>query len=85
MKKKKGKDDKHPKCIEEPRPGANHVICAICREQFRDYIDHIFSDKHKRGVQNNHVYFNDIDKLISEIDEFQSNKKIINEQKNLEQ
>ena len=32
MKKKKTKDEKHPKCIEEPKPGANHVICAICRE-----------------------------------------------------
>jgi hypothetical protein len=32
MKKKRGKDEKHPKCIEEPKPGANHVICAICRE-----------------------------------------------------
>lgn len=32
MKKKKGKEDKHPRCIDEPRPGANHVICAICRE-----------------------------------------------------
>lgn len=32
MKRKKTKDEKHPKCIEEPKPGANHVICAICRE-----------------------------------------------------
>jgi hypothetical protein len=53
MKRKKTKDEKHPKCIEEPRPGANHVICAICREQFKDYIEHIFSLKHKRGVVNN--------------------------------
>jgi hypothetical protein len=53
MKRKKTKDEKHPKCIEEPRPGANHVICAICREQFKDYIEHIFSQKHKRGVVNN--------------------------------
>lgn len=32
MKAHKSKDEKHPNCIEEPRPGANHVICAICRE-----------------------------------------------------
>jgi len=32
MKRKKDKKEKHPKCIDEPKPGANHVICAICRE-----------------------------------------------------
>lgn len=32
IRRKKTKDEKHPVCIEEPKPGANHVICAICRE-----------------------------------------------------
>ena len=70
MKRKKTKEEKHPKCIEEPKPGANHVICAICREQFKDYIEHIFSQKHKRGVSNNLQIFNEIDKVIVDIDEF---------------
>ena len=70
MKKKKGKMEKHPQCIEEPRPGANHVICAICREQFKDYLEHIFSAKHSRGVHNNMSIFGEIDKLITDIDEF---------------
>ena len=60
----KTKEEKHPKCIDEPRPGANHVICAICREQFKDYIEHIFSSKHSRGVINNAQIFGEIDKVI---------------------
>ena len=84
MKKNKSKEEKHPKCIEEPRPGANHVICAICREQFKDYLEHIFSSRHSRGVVNNTQIFGEIDKVILDINEFQSNKKIISEQKNLE-
>jgi hypothetical protein len=64
MKRKKNKDEKHPNCIEEPKPGANHVICAICREQFKDYIEHIFSMKHSRGVVNNSQIFSEIDKAI---------------------
>ena len=32
MRRKKTKIEKHGDCISEPKPGANHVICAICRE-----------------------------------------------------
>lgn len=53
MGRKKTKIEKHPNLIDEPKPGQNHVICAICREQFKDYIDHIFSKKHSRGVLSN--------------------------------
>lgn len=31
-KRKRTKDEKHPAIITEPKPGANHIICAICRE-----------------------------------------------------
>ena len=81
MKTKKNKEEKHPKCIEEPKPGANHVICAICREQFKDYMEHIFSNKHSKGVINNNSIFSEIDIVINEITEFQANKKKISEQK----
>jgi hypothetical protein len=43
-------EEKNPKSIEEPKPGANHVICAVCREQFKDYYEHVFSSRHRRGV-----------------------------------
>ncbi|PCI26317.1 hypothetical protein COB52_06080 [Candidatus Kaiserbacteria bacterium] len=36
--------------IFEPVPGKNHTICAVCREKFEDYIDHITSDTHKIKV-----------------------------------
>jgi len=29
---KRPESEKHPKYIEEPRPGPNHVVCAVCRE-----------------------------------------------------
>ena len=48
-------------------------------------MEHIFSQKHKRGVENNLSIFSEIDKAIIDIAEFQSNKKIINEQNTLEQ
>ena len=51
------------------------MICAICREQFKDYIEHIFSPKHSRGVLNNHQIFNEIDKVIVGVD----NKSQLNE------
>jgi hypothetical protein len=43
-------EEKDLKFIEEPKPGPSHVICAVCREQFKDYYEHIFSAKHRRGV-----------------------------------
>lgn len=53
----KPKNERNPHFIEEPKPGANHVICAVCREQFRDYHEHIFSQRHKKGVQTvSHIF-----------------------------
>ena len=49
--------EKRPGVIEEPKPGPSHVICAVCREQFSDYYQHIFSQRHKRGVIANHSLF----------------------------
>ena len=60
--------------MEEPKPGANHVICAVCREQFKDYYEHIFSPRHKRGVLSNQSIFGQIDELIAEVDEHQLQK-----------
>jgi cell division septum initiation protein DivIVA len=85
MRRKKTKEEKHPQVIEEPRPGANHVICAICREQFKDYLEHIFSARHQRGVKQNQQIFSQIDALIEDIAEFQENKRIISEQRSLEE
>ena len=68
MKQKKSKQDKHPDLIEEPRPGANHVICAICREQFKDYLEHIFCSRHRQAVTQNHkAIYDQIDGLILEL------------------
>lgn len=65
---KRPESEKHPKYIEEPRPGPNHVVCAVCREQFRDYVDHIFSSRHKKGVRDQKHIYSEIDKQIVEID-----------------
>jgi hypothetical protein len=67
--------EKNVAFIEEPKPGPNHVICAVCREQFTDYIDHIFSTRHKRGVASNQTTFGQIDSIINEVDLHQREKK----------
>ena len=65
---KKTKEQKHPKVIEEPRPGPNHLICALCREQFKDYLEHVQSTKHREvGVVNNIGMFKMIDEVITQI------------------
>jgi hypothetical protein len=51
------------------------VICAVCREQFTDYYEHIFSCRHKKGVANNQAIFNQIDSIINEVDEHQKEKE----------
>lgn len=47
-------------------------------------MEHIFSIKHSRGVKDNKHIFNEIDNVIRDIDEFQNNKKIIEQQRGLE-
>jgi hypothetical protein len=42
-------------------------------------MEHIFSDRHRKGVQQNLQIYSQIDSLIDEIAEFQENKKIITE------
>ena len=56
-----------PPYIEEPKPGPSHVICAVCREQFADYYQHIFSTRHKRGVIANNSLFSQIDRAVKDI------------------
>jgi hypothetical protein len=51
LNRKKTNEEKNPKIIEEPKPGPNHLFCAICKEQFKEYIQHIFSDAHKKAVR----------------------------------
>jgi hypothetical protein len=60
--------EKNPKYIEEPKPGANHVICAVCREQFKDYYEHIFSARHRRGVSTWSNIFLEIDTAVKEVE-----------------
>ena len=67
--------EKRPEFIEEPRPGPSHVICAVCREQFADYYQHIFSPRHKRGVSGNHSIFSQIDEVAKSIDMRQKQKQ----------
>ena len=77
--KKQGKKltplEKRPPAIDEPKPSAGHVICAICREQFKDYYQHIFSARHKRGVQANISTFAEIDKVILGVADRQAQKQ----------
>jgi hypothetical protein len=51
LNRKKTNEEKNPKIIEEPKPGPNHLFCAICKEQFKEYIQHVFSDAHKKAVR----------------------------------
>ena len=67
MRRKKTKKENHPECVAEPRPGPNHVICAICREQFKDYLEHIGSERHKVGVRTNMHIYGSIDRVIDEL------------------
>ncbi len=48
------------------------MICAICREQFKSYIDHIFSARHLQGVNTNIKIFIEIDEVIKDIEETQN-------------
>ena len=69
-------EEKDLKFIEEPRPGASHVICAVCREQFKDYYEHIFSQKHRRGVSGWSQIFNEIDRTIKDVAAHQDAKRL---------
>lgn len=60
-------EERNPAFIEEPKPGPTHLICAICREQFTDYHQHIFSARHKRGVESNIQTYKQVDSVIDEL------------------
>ena len=53
----------------------------MCREQFTDYYDHIFSCRHKRGVANNMSIFGQIDNIINEVETHQRDKQKLLENK----
>lgn len=67
--------EKRPKYIEEPRPGAQHIVCAVCREQFKDYYEHIFSGRHRRAVGQWSSIFLEIDKAIKDVAAHQIEKR----------
>ena len=74
---KRKKDPPPP--IPVPTPPPNHVICAVCREQFTNYLDHITSDRHKQGVKTRAPIFAQIDSLIEEIDDERKIRETIQE------
>ena len=78
MNNKKTPQEKNPDVIEEPKPGPNHLFCAICREQFKDYISHIFSSGHKSNVRTgqNSMIYSEIDKAILDVNNISKNKEI---------
>mgnify|MGYP001582318136 CR=1 FL=1 len=47
-------------------PGANHVHCAICRQNFKDYYQHVFSKEHSNELKKdlNFEIFKKIDIVI---------------------
>ena len=51
------------------------MICAVCREQFKDYYEHIFSARHKRGVQSWSSIFSEIDKTIKDVQKESQEKR----------
>ena len=51
LNRKKTAEEKNPAVIEEPRPGPNHLFCAICKETFKDYMHHVFSSGHRNNVR----------------------------------
>jgi hypothetical protein len=66
LNRKKTSEEKNPPVIEEPRPGLNHLFCAICKETFKDYMHHVFSSGHRNTVrtgQNAQIY-QDIDRAL---------------------
>ena len=68
MKIKKTKEQKHPDVIPEPKPGSTHLICALCREQFKDYMQHITSESHRnKGVARNSDIFTQIDEVLDDL------------------
>ena len=68
LKVKKSKEIKHPTIIPEPKPGPQHLICAVCRTQFTDYLSHVGSDEHRKtGQARNSAIFRHIDCLLSEM------------------
>eukprot|EP00347_Sterkiella_histriomuscorum_P012677 403367650 len=84
LRKKKTLEEKN-QAIEEPKPGANHLFCAICREGFKDYLQHVFSRQHKDSLNkgDNNWLFREIDIAITEID-FVSMRKEKEFQKHLQ-
>lgn len=75
LEEQEGPNAKRPQFIEEPKPGPAHVVCAICREQFTDYYQHIYSARHKRGVAANNSIFEQIDQAIVDIERGQVLKR----------
>ncbi|CDW71874.1 UNKNOWN [Stylonychia lemnae] len=76
QKQKKTKEEKEQP-IEEPRPGANHLFCAVCKEGFKDYYQHIFSSNHRQNGRNgqNLQIYQEIDKTIIEVEQIQTEKE----------
>ena len=68
--------EKRPAHIEEPRPGPTHVICAVCREKFEDYYQHVFSARHARAVRDTAAIFSQIDDAITDIADHQAAKQL---------
>jgi len=69
LKKPKTFEEKNPKVIEEPKPGPNHLYCAVCKNQFKDFYTHIFSNEHAKCVNDhrNLDIFKEIDLAIQEV------------------
>jgi hypothetical protein len=56
-----------PSIIEIPKPGKNHVVCSVCRKQFRDYYEHVQSIKHVQSLKNYQFIYNEIDSICSDL------------------
>lgn len=56
-----------PTVIPEPVPVAEHVVCAVCKERFEDYHEHINGRVHQIKTKMQEKLYKEIDLLCEEL------------------
>lgn len=42
--------------LEEPMPKESNNVCLVCKENYKDYFEHINSKAHKKIVREDELY-----------------------------